>query len=57
MSAEVISDKSVQTVSRLLRNEFDRFPHQWQFTIRHEIIKAARDFGLDALADQMEHDL
>ena len=57
MSAEVISQQSVDIMSKLIRNEFDRFPHQWQFTIRHELLKTAWEFGLDKVAHEMEQDL
>lgn len=52
-----IAHNSKETMSELIRNEFDRNTNIWQRSRCKELIKTARDFGLNDVADSMENDL
>lgn len=55
--ATTIAKTSIDTVSRLIRNEFDKNTMPWQLSNAKELINVARDFGLNDLADEMQNDL
>ena len=53
-----IAHTSIETVSRLLRNEFDNLDNIQRLCGEDDrIIKAARDYGFAELATEMENDL
>lgn len=55
--ATTIAQNSIETVSRLIRNEFDSYNQPWQLNSAREMITVARDFGLHELANEMQNDL
>lgn len=55
--ATTIAKNSIETVSHLIRKEFDSLKEFWQTNSRRELIQTARDFGLIELAEQMQNDL
>jgi len=55
--ATTIAKKSVETVSYLIRKQFDSLKEFWQENSRKELIQTAKDFGLEDLAEEMQNDL
>lgn len=54
--ATTIAHNSRETISRLIRNEFDGCPW-WDFQKMDELINTAKSYGLDELASEMKNDL
>lgn len=54
-----ISHNSKETVSRLIRKEFDNidFSLEYIYNVSERLIQTARDFGLIELAEEMTNDL
>lgn len=54
-----IARTSINTMSRLIRNEFDSIDFENEYTDykAQNLIKTARDYGLEELAKEMENDL
>lgn len=52
-----IAQTSIELVSKLIRNEFDNNTQPWQIEEAKEMIKVAKDFGLNELAEGMINDL
>ena len=55
--ATTIAHNSKETVSQLIRREFDTLKEYWQEASRKELIQTAKDFGLVELAEEMQNDL
>ncbi|WP_428743223.1 hypothetical protein [Tenacibaculum sp.] len=54
--ATTIAHNSRETISRLIRKEFDECPW-WDFQKMDELINTAKSYGLDGLASEMKNDL
>lgn len=56
--AITVSEGSVETMSRLIRAEFEKidFSMEYIYGKADSLIKTARDFGLEDLANEMELD-
>ena len=58
-NTQLVNEKTIDTVSRLFRDAFDKIPKQsfWLDNEAKELINSARDIGLTELANEMEMDL
>lgn len=54
--ATTIAHSSKETVSRMIRNEFDA-TEWYNYTKLEELILTAHSYGLTELAEEMENDL
>lgn len=52
-----IANTSKETISRLIRSEFDKCTNFWQREEAINLIKTAREFSLNELANEMQKDL
>lgn len=55
--ARTIAHNSKETISQLIRKEFDSLKEYWQESSRKDLIQTAKDFGLTELAEEMQNDL
>jgi hypothetical protein len=58
MGTIIATEKSKQTIKRLIRNEFDKvdFAMDYIYGKADELIQTAHDFGLNDLAEEMTND-
>ncbi len=49
--------KHEQTLTTLIRNEFDKVNRYWQGQERKELIQTAKHYGFNDLANEMTNDL
>lgn len=50
----IISRSSIETVSRLIRKEFDGLKGQWHDQAKKELIQTATNYGLNDLANELK---
>tara|TARA_R110002012_G_scaffold287972_1_gene480565 strand:+ start:350 stop:523 length:174 start_codon:yes stop_codon:yes gene_type:complete len=56
--AITIAENSIETVKRLLRNEFDTLKNWWQEDERKQLIQTAKDYSLpNDFINELQNDL